>query len=178
MFVWTAKISRKNLLIALLAAVAIILVICVTIMSRGGTEVYDADAVLTEAMGKRSLAGATGEERRAFLAFYGWQTEEDAREFYEVTVPKEFDKVYEHYNELQKAQDFDLRKYRGKQVMKYSYVVTNYPDYDGAVYATLLVYKNRIIGGDISSARLDGFMHGFARPDAAGGSAETAAPTE
>ena len=66
---------------------------------------------------------------------------------------------------------------RGKTVMKYSYRITNYEGCDGEVYATLLVYKNRVIGGDVASAALDGFMHGFAKP-VAGGTASTGTEPE
>ena len=33
------------------------------------------------------------------------------------------------------------------------------------VTANILVYENKIIGGDICSVNLDGFMHGFTPPD-------------
>ena len=39
--------------------------------------------------------------------------------------------------------------------------MTNYPDYEGTVYANVLVYRNRVIGGDICSADVSGFVHGF-----------------
>ena len=40
----------------------------------------------------------------------------------------------------------------------------NYPGYenkDGVVRANLLVYEGRVIGGDVCSVELDGFMQGF-----------------
>ncbi len=37
----------------------------------------------------------------------------------------------------------------------------NYPDQTGTVYATLIVYDGEVIGGDIASSALDGFMAGF-----------------
>ena len=46
-------------------------------------------------------------------------------------------------------------------MVRYCYNITNYPDYDGEVTATLLVYRNKVIGGDISSADVNGFTHGF-----------------
>ena len=47
--------------------------------------------------------------------------------------------------------------------MRYTYEVTNYEDYDGVVYANLIVYRGRVIGGDICSADVTGFIHGFER---------------
>ena len=38
---------------------------------------------------------------------------------------------------------------------------------DGSIRANLLVYDGVVIGGDVCSVALDGFMHGFERPDAA-----------
>ena len=48
-------------------------------------------------------------------------------------------------------------------VQLYSLRVTNYPSYDGPgeVWATVLVRKGHVIGGDIHSTALDGFMHGL-----------------
>ena len=50
-----------------------------------------------------------------------------------------------------------------KSVTRYSYRITNYPDYDGDVLANVLIYKNRVIGGDICSTDANGFIHGFDR---------------
>ena len=47
----------------------------------------------------------------------------------------------------------------GLECKQYSYVVTNYPSSDGTVYATLYVKGGRVIGGDIHSANINGFMH-------------------
>lgn len=101
------------------------------------------------------------DDRRTFAAQFGWEIALPAVSQEEVTVPQEFDEVYESYNTIQKAQGLDLSRYRGKTVMRETYTVTNYKDYDGTVYLNLLVYKNRVIGGDVCSAALDGFVAGF-----------------
>lgn len=106
----------------------------------------------------------TPEARRAFLAGFGWEIDEGAAEQEEVVIPARFDAVYEDYNTIQKQQGLNLERYRGKHVMRYTYPVTNYPDYDGTVLATLLVYKDRVIGGDLCSASADGFAHGWKTP--------------
>ncbi len=105
----------------------------------------------------------TANDRIDFLRQFGWEVENTPIEEAEVTIPNEFDKIYQSYNELQKKQGFDLSKYRKKDVMRYTYKVTNYPDYNGDVYVSFLVYKNKVVGGDVCSADVNGFIHGLDR---------------
>ena len=55
----------------------------------------------------------------------------------------------------------NLSGYKKKSVRRYTYVIENYPDYEGTVYANVLVYRGKVIGGDVCSADVDGFIHGF-----------------
>lgn len=105
----------------------------------------------------------TSEDRISFLRQFGWEVEAEPCEEVEVTIPAEFDKVFKSYNELQKKQGFDLSKYRKKDVTRYSYKITNYPDYSGEVYVNFLVYRGKVIGGDVCSADSNGFIHGLDR---------------
>lgn len=105
----------------------------------------------------------TADDRINFLRQFGWEVESQPVEELEVTIPAEFDKIYQSYNELQKKQGFDLTKYLKKDVNRYTYKITNYPDYTGDVYANILVYKNKVIGGDVCSADANGFIHGLDR---------------
>ena len=103
------------------------------------------------------------EDRINFLKQFGWEVEAQPLKEQQVTIPKEFDKVFAAYNEIQRKQGLDLSSFKKKSVMRYTYVVTNYPDYDGEVYVNLLVYRNTVIGGDVCSADVNGFVHGFER---------------
>ncbi len=105
----------------------------------------------------------TTEDVIAFLSQFGWETDAVPKEVKTVTIPSEFDKVFSAYNELQKLQGLNLSKYKNKDVTRYTLTVKNYPDYEGTVYANVLVYRNRVIGGDICSADVTGFVHGFER---------------
>lgn len=105
----------------------------------------------------------SNEDRIAFLAGFGWQVEEQPKESANVTIPAEFDRVFATYNEIQRAQGLDLSGYASRTVERYTYRVTNYEGYDGEVLANLLVYRGRVIGGDICSADRNGFLHGFTR---------------
>ncbi len=103
----------------------------------------------------------TNEQRIALLESYGWEVEETAVDEANVTIPAEFDRVMESYNALQKSQGFDLSKYKNRDMTRYTYRITNYPDYDGTVYANLLIYKNRVVAGDICSSDVNGFILGL-----------------
>ena len=65
------------------------------------------------------------------------------------------------YNDLQKSQGFDLEEYAGKTVERYTFRLNNYPEVKSEVFANVLVFNGKIIGGDICTAALDGFMQGF-----------------
>ena len=103
----------------------------------------------------------TAADAAAFLEQFGWQVEATPVETRTVTIPEEFDKVFAAYNEMQKEQGLNLARYKNKDVTRYTFAVTNYAGYEGTVYANVLVYRNRVIGGDVCSADVSGFVHGF-----------------
>ena len=105
----------------------------------------------------------TNEDRIAFLGQFGWAVDATPVESTTVTIPAEFDKVFASYNELQRRQGLDLSGYASRTVERYTYTVTNYDGFDGTVLANLLVYRGRVIGGDICSADTNGFIHGFSK---------------
>ena len=85
--------------------------------------------------------------------------------FSQVRIPEKTTEVYDRYNALQKSQGFDLTAYAGKNVMRYVYKINNFPGATEPVYATLLVYKNQIIGGDITNTGTKGHIQGFKMPE-------------
>jgi hypothetical protein len=101
---------------------------------------------------------------KEFLSQYGWEVEAEPFEECEITIPKEFDKVMTSYNEIQKQQGLDLSKYAKKSAKRYTYKITNYPDYNGTVYANVIVYRDKVISGDICSADAKGFIHTLPMP--------------
>lgn len=103
--------------------------------------------------------------RLEFLKSFGWEVEESPVSDKAVTIPQTFDAVYRKYNtDIQVPNGYDLTKFAGKQVTLYCYRILNYPTNDD-VFANILVFNGKVIGGDISSVALDGFMHGFSMPD-------------
>ena len=89
-------------------------------------------------------------------------------------IPAQSGDVFDRYNALQKCQSYDLSKFAGKKVMRYVYEVKNYPGATEPVYATLLVHKNKVIGGDVTNTAPGGKIQGFQMPK---GDAAPTAPT-
>ena len=58
--------------------------------------------------------------------------------------------------------------------MRYVYEIRNFPGATEPVYATLLVYKNQVIGGDVTDTSAHGKVRGFQMPP----TAETTQPTQ
>jgi hypothetical protein len=163
MMVMTAKVDIKKVAIILAAVVGVILAI---VLLFGGD-----DAAQTGAN-----AVSNNDARVQFLKDLGWEVSTSPAESSQVRIPKEQSTVYERYNALQKSQGYDLSQYAGKTVMRYVYKINNFPGATEPVYATLLVYKNKIIGGDITNTAAKGIVQGFKKQEAT--IPEQTAPTE
>ena len=150
MLVMTAKVDKKKLAIIFAAVVVAIAALAVLISGGSG------DATPTV-----STEVSDNDSRVAFLKSFGWEVTTSPVESGQVKIPKESSEVFDRYNALQKNQGYDLTQYAGKTVMRYVYQVNNYPDATEPVYATLLVYKNQIIGGDITDTAAKGKIQGF-----------------
>lgn len=115
-----------------------------------------------------SLKAESHDERKAFFARFGWEISDEPVEVKETVIPEEFDETYSEYNELQKSQGFNLEKYKNTRVKSWSYEILNYPGYEsgsGTIRGNLLTCDGNIIGGDICSVELGGFMHGFCKDE-------------
>ena len=152
MLIMTTKVDKRKLLIAAVAAVAAIALLMVL----GG-----GDSAPTASM-STAPAADTNDARVKFLTDLGWEVTPSPTETGEVRIPKAGDEVFDRYNELQRSQGYDLTKYAGKKVMRYVYQINNFPEAKEPVYATVLVYKDRIIGGDITDTTPGGRVQGFA----------------
>ena len=93
-----------------------------------------------------------------------YRDEDEPKQTQEVRIPTEPSEVFERYNDLQISQGFDLHEYSGKSVKRYVYEITNYPNSEDTYYATLLIYKNAVIGGDVCSSAQGGTMHSLNMP--------------
>ena len=159
MFVYSLKASTlKFFAVVCVALTALVMMITFIPSYDGGEFKYVTTGNETEINYSKIK---TNEDRIAFLSQFGWKVKEDSVDQIEVVIPEKFDKVFTGYNEIQKRQGLDLSKYKGKTVMRYTYEITNYENENGKVYANVIVYRNKVIGGDICSADVGGFIHGF-----------------
>ena len=156
-FIFTAKVDRRKLAAAAVAGLIFCgaLVALFFFLGGNGTAV----SALVDSTGVR-----TNEDRVAYLEQYGWTVDPEPAAVEELLIPETFDETYAQYLELQSSQGFDLTKYCGKRVKRYAYTITNYPTGETGVQAGLLIYKNTVIGGEVLSSQLDGFIHGLALP--------------
>ena len=159
MMVMTAKVDMKKIALILGAAAA---VIAALILFFGGGEAQTTSASVTD-----------NDARVQFLKSFGWDVSNSPTESSQVRIPEKTTEVFDRYNQLQKNQGYDLSLYAGKKVMRFVYQVNNYPGATEPVYATVLVYKNQVIGGDITDTAASGRVQGFKMP-----SGTAAAPTE
>ncbi len=147
MFVLSMKTTRPRL-IAVCALSVLLLVTVVTLSGRGAVVATSAPVAADDAA------------RRAVLAELGYEVIPDKCEVREILIPTESDPAFTEYNALQQAAGGDLTDYCGKRVKCWTYSVTNYPGEDSVV-AHLYTYKDKVIGGDVSSTAQDGFSHGL-----------------
>lgn len=157
MFIVTAKIRKGRI-----AAVALAAAVVCGVLLTGSVLAEGRDAAASAAVSPKGIK--TNEDRIAYLSSYGWMVSEQPVSLEELIIPEEFDDTYSQYLELQAAQGFDLTEYAGKRVKRYTYQVNNYPTGETDIQAGLLIYKNTVIGGDVLSAQLGGFIHGLEMP--------------
>lgn len=153
MMVMTAKVDMKK--IAIVLAIAAVLIVALIMLFSGGSEPTAAAASEI----------ATNDDRVKFLTGFGWSVTSSPVESSQVKIPETSTDVFDRYNTLQKSQGYDLSQFAGKTVMRYVYKVTNYPGATEPVYATLLIYKNQVIGGDVTDTAAKGVVRGFRMPE-------------
>ena len=151
MMIMTAKVNLKKIALILGAIAAVIVGLILLLGGRGEAQTT-------------SAAVSNNDARVKFLTDLGWEVTTSPAESSQVRIPENATEVFDRYNQLQKSQGYDLTQYAGKSVMRYVYKINNYPGAAEPVYATLLVYKNQVIGGDVTNSAPDGKIHGFEMP--------------
>ena len=152
MLVMTAKVDKKKIILVLAGAAVLIAVL---IMLFGGSNKATASA---------APSMSTNDARVQFLKDFGWDVAASPVESGQVRIPETDSELFDRYNALQKTQGYDLSSFSGKTVMRYVYKIKNYPSASDPVYATLLIYKDQIIGGDVTDTSAKGMIRGFKMP--------------
>lgn len=159
MFILSVKTSKRKL-ITYIVILFTLLSVMILIFS---SNLNKSQAVCP--IGKYNLNAKDNEDRIEFLSQFGWEVSSEPIEITTISIPSEFNSTYEKYNDIQREQGLDLSKYHEKSCTRYTYQILNYTDSSQSVRANLLVLNGKVIGGDISSFDLNGFMHGFFDPN-------------
>ena len=148
MNIYTFKLTKKHIVGAVVAVAALIALLILLIPNGKAAETG------------ASVTVKTPEDCVQYLSGLGFQLDAASGESRKVQIPKDFDAGYQAYNQMKQDCGFDLLKYAGKKVDLTTYKITNWPDGE-TVLADVLVYKNKVIGGAIYTAAVDGFMYGL-----------------
>ena len=154
MFICTFKASSvKFFAVVLLSIFALVVFVSMVPQYADNTNTVDAFS---------NTKLKNNDERVNFLREQGLNVGQAPCEIAEIIVPEHFDSAYNDYNNIQKSQGLNLEKYQGKKVTRYTYII-NDNNYDGKVIANLILYKNKIIAGDICSTDGEGFVSAIIR---------------
>ncbi len=102
-----------------------------------------------------------------FLMQFGIEVDAQSAKSEEITLQGDFDRVMLSYNEIQKKQGLDLSKYKNKKTTHYTLRVTNFNENteeskeDEYVFANVFVFRDRVVGGDVSRGGDNGFVITF-----------------
>ena len=155
MIIVTARIPKKKLLAGGITALCCCAAVATALIFTLGSRAVAASAEVKNIR--------TNDDRLAYLSGLGWEVSLQPIATEELLVPRQFDDSYTDYLKLQEDQGFDLAKYCGKRIKRYTYQLTNYPAGDEPMQIALLIYKNRVIGGQIQSVS-GGLLRGLAFP--------------
>lgn len=153
MLVMTARVDKKKIAI-ILAGIIVAIAALILLFGSGDAEQTAATAVSV----------SNNDDRVKFLSGFGWEVAASPVESSQVRIPEKSDDVFTRYNALQKSQGYDLSAYAGQTVMRYVYKINNYPGATEPVYATVLICKNQVIGGDVTDTAAKGVVRGFQMP--------------
>ena len=115
MLIVTAKLPRRKLAFGAAAAALLCCAALVLNLVPAGYRAAAAPANIPSSRGIR-----TNTDRVAYLNGCGWQVMEEPLAVEEIRIPEEMDESYRRYLELQAAQGFDLERYAGRRIRRYT----------------------------------------------------------
>lgn len=137
MFVFSVKTSRRQLLSLLLCVVLLALILAAAFLWPVGAKETAA-----------TVAASDNTQRIAYLQSLGYEVDLAYCEVREVLIPDEFDDVFTAYNAMQQQANMDFTPYQGQRLKCWSYRVLD--GGEGETLAHLYVYRDKIVGGDVS----------------------------
>lgn len=148
MHILTFKAKPKTIFGLIIALTGVVVILITFIGNHSGAAQKAAQV---------SVSCKTTDERESYLHSLGWSTDGNESEK-NITVPKEFNDVYNQYNEIQKKQGFDLESFKGQEATVYTYKITNYNKSESVV-VDLIVANGVLIGADLCDVSADnGFL--------------------
>ncbi|MEE0858779.1 MAG: DUF4830 domain-containing protein [Acutalibacteraceae bacterium] len=145
------RIDKKGIVAMIVAVAVVVFVILKFVVFNISTTAY------CDTVGEYQLEITSDFTIEDFFKQFELEIDKDSQQKVNITIPSEFNDVYEKYNNLQKSQGLDLVDYKGKNAERYTYNVTNYPN-DVDVNANIIIYENRVVAGDLCTVTLDGIM--------------------
>ena len=155
MIIVTARIPKRRLLAGGITALCCCAAVAAALILTLGGRAVTASAEVKHIR--------TNDDRLAYLSGLGWEVSLQPIATEELLIPDQFDDSYTDYLKLQEDQGFDLTRYCGKRIKRYTYQLTNYPGQDEPMQIALLIYKNKVIGGQIQSSS-GSVLHGLTLP--------------
>ena len=143
MFVYNFDFKGKKVIFPILSF--IFAIICIFAMVSIQSKSFD--TATCDEIGEYSLIAEDSKEQCNFLRTFKIEPIENSTQIQNITIPIEFNSIYEEYNSLQKKIGLDLNKYRGKNAKKITYTLKN----SKARYAVLLMYEDKIIGAHLTN---------------------------
>ena len=145
MLIWPARVSKKKPA-AITAAILVVVLAVVVVL---GKHADSADSNLPQL--------ADNEARVSYLQSMGWEVEPEPVETLQFLLPEKLEEPYLTYNDLSTA--------CGKQVSRFTYTVTNYPNRPEGVQLNLYVCEEQPVAGDVLCAGADGFQDTLVYPE-------------
>lgn len=133
-----------------LIAVACVFVLFIAFVGVSAFVYTPPKSVEVEGFGEYSTVVKTDEDAQEFVEQFSYEVEQ-LYSLQEMYVPIEFNETYSEYNELQKQQGLDLEPYKGEKCKLYIYKLKDYKVDNAQAYMSVLVLKDRVIGGHIST---------------------------
>ena len=155
MFVFTAKFSKKK---SLLAGLLLLLLVAAAALT------FHLFERLRDS-GSEAPVLSDDHQRVEYLRSYGWELMPEPLETFQLLLSDPLPEEYLAYNQLQLTLGFDLNDCCGKQLTRYTYRVTNYPDRPEGVQVNLYVCEGLPAAGDVIASGAGGFQAGLAFPE-------------